>query len=124
MNETDLPAIVAGFPSPAEDYVEPEIDPVKLLIKNSSTFCSRAKCCYDDVGISTGDIVVIDRSLNCKEGMAACILEGQFTIKRFKRERGMVWILPPKDTDYEPIILQEGDDFMVWGIVTYIIKKV
>lgn len=118
--------IVAGFPSPAEDYLEAMLDLNKELIKNpSSTFYGRVKgVSMKDTGVDTGDLLVIDKSLAYRNNaLAVCFINGEFTLKRIKRQ-GDTLLLMPANRDYQPIVVKEDADFAVWGIVTYIIKKV
>lgn len=118
--------IAAGFPSPAEDYLEAMLDLNQLLIKNpSATFYGRVKgTSMRDAGVDDGDLLVIDKSLAYRNNaLAVCFLNGEFTLKRIKRE-GDTLFLMPANPDYQPIVVKEDADFAVWGIVTYIIKKV
>lgn len=117
--------ISAGFPSPAEDYLEPTLDLNRELIKNpSSTFYGRVKgVSMKDSGVDNGDILVIDKSLVYRNNaLAVCHINGEFTLKRVKIEGGTL-ILMPANKDYRPIVVKGDADFSVWGIVTYIIKK-
>lgn len=117
--------ISAGFPSPAEDYLEPTLDLNQALIKNpSSTFYGRVKgCSMKDAGVDDGDLLVIDKSLKYQSGaLAVCYINGEFTLKRIKIQNKTVMLMPA-NPDYQPILIKEEDEFTVWGIVTYIIKK-
>ena len=118
--------ISAGFPSPAEDYLESMLDLNKELIKNpSSTFYGRVKgFSMKDAGVENGDLLVIDKSLPYRHNaLAVCYINGDFTLKRIKAE-GNDLVLLPANEDYRPIVVKEDADFCVWGIVTYVIKKV
>jgi DNA polymerase V len=117
--------ITAGFPSPAEDYLEPALDLNKVLIKNpSATFYGRVKgLSMKDAGVDHDDLLVIDKSLEYRNNaLAVCFLNGEFTLKRIRRINGQLYLMPA-NRDYEPIPVTEDAEFMVWGIVTYIIKK-
>lgn len=117
--------ISAGFPSPAEDYLEPTLDLNRALIKNpSSTFYGRVKgVSMKDAGIDNNDLLVIDKSLTYRNNaIAVCFINGEFTLKRIKVE-GNTLLLMPANEDYQPIVVKEDDEFTVWGIVTYVIKK-
>jgi DNA polymerase V len=117
--------IVAGFPSPAEDYLEAMLDLNKELIKNpSSTFYGRVKgVSMKDAGVDNGDLLVIDKSLPYRNNaLAVCFINGEFTLKRIKREEETL-LLMPANRDYQPIVVKEDADFTVWGIVAYIIKR-
>ena len=117
--------ISAGFPSPAEEYMEAGIDLNLELIRNpDATFFGRVKgYSMKDAGISDGDVLVIDKSLEPRNGsIAVCFLDGEFTVKRILKENDAVFLLPANH-DFKPIRITEENDFLVWGIVTYVIKK-
>ncbi len=117
--------IAAGFPSPAQDYMDLSLDLNKELIKHpSATFYGRVKgTSMKDAGIDDGDILVIDRSLEYRDGMTAvCFIDGEFTVKKLKLENQKVYLIPAND-DFEPIEITEENEFIVWGIVTFVIKK-
>jgi DNA polymerase V len=118
--------ISAGFPSPAEDYLEPALDLNQVLIKNhSATFYGRVKgFSMKDAGVDDGDLLVIDKALEYRDqALCVCFINGEFTLKKIKREKDKIWLMPANQ-DYQPIEVTEEADFMIWGIVTYIIKKV
>lgn len=117
--------IVAGFPSPAQDYVDLKIDLNKELINNpSSTFYARVKgSSMKDAGIQDGDILVIDKSLEPQDGdTAVCFLDGEFTLKFIRIEKDAVYLIPA-NSEFHPIKVTEENNFCIWGIVTYSIKK-
>jgi len=117
--------IRAGFPSPAQDYMEQAIDLNKELIKHpSSTFYGRVVGdSMKDEGIEEGDILVIDKSLELIDGdLAVCYVDGEFTVKRVSIEGDTVWLVPSNPA-YPRIKVTADNDFLVWGIVTYTIKK-
>jgi DNA polymerase V len=118
-------AISAGFPSPADDYVEAGIDLNRELIRNQgSTFFGRVRgTSMSDAGINDGDVLVIDKSLEPYNGaVAVCFVDGEFTVKRIRIEKGVVFLVP-ENKEYKPIRITGENNFMVWGIVTYVIKK-
>lgn len=125
----ELPEIKAGFPSPAQDYVENGIDLNRELVKNpSSTFFGRARgTSMEGAGIYDGDLLIIDKSLEPYEGaVAVCYIDGEFTLKRihFEREGGSVvavWLQPENDS-FHPIKVTEENQFIIWGIVTHSIR--
>ena len=132
ITETDLElpfvdgGISAGFPSPALDFVDAKIDLNKHLIKHpSATFYGRVKGdSLKNAGISDGDLLIIDRSLEPSSGkIAVCYIDGEFTAKRIKKTKTEVWLLPENE-DYPPIKIEEDNNFIVWGIVTHVIKSV
>lgn len=117
--------IKAGFPSPAQDFMDLSIDLNKELVKHpSSTFYGRVSGdSMIDAGIYDGDILIIDKSLEPKDGdMAVCFIDGEFTIKYIKIEEKVIWLVPA-NANYKPIKVTEDNDFLIWGIVTYSIKK-
>ena len=117
--------IAAGFPSPAQDYMDLTLDLNKELIKHpAATFYGRVRgLSMKDAGIDDGDILVIDRSLEYRNNMTAvCFIDGEFTVKKLKLENAKVFLMPANQ-DFDPIEITEDNDFMIWGIVTYVIKK-
>ena len=118
--------ICAGFPSPAQDYVESGIDLNRELVKNpAATFFGRVKGdSMTGAGIEDGDLIVIDKSLEASEGdIAVCFLDGEFTLKRIHIEKDVLWLMP-ENPKYKKIRVTADQHFMVWGIVTYSIKDV
>lgn len=117
--------IRAGFPSPAEDFMEPTLDLNHYVIKNpASTFYARiVGDSMEGAGISDGDIVVIDKSLEPKDGnIAVCFIDGEFTLKRILLEKGHLW-LQPANPKFKPIEITEENHFLVWGVVTHVVKN-
>ncbi|NCB19639.1 MAG: translesion error-prone DNA polymerase V autoproteolytic subunit [Bacteroidia bacterium] len=118
--------IKAGFPSPAEDHTDLKLDLNKELIKNpSATFFARVsgESMIGD-GVGDGDILVVDRSVEPADGqIAVCFLDGEFTLKRI-RINGKTIILVPANPSYKQIEVTADNDFSIWGVVRYIIKKV
>lgn len=115
----------AGFPSPAQDFISDSIDLNRDIIGHSdSTFYARAEGdSMIDAGVHSGDILVIDKSLTPGEGdMAVCCVDGEFTLK-FVEKHDDYLLLVPANPAYEPIRVDEGNEFMVWGVVTYVIHK-
>lgn len=117
--------IAAGFPSPAEDYSDVKLDLNKLVVRNpSSTFYARVSgLSMVGDGIDDGDLLVIDKSIEPIDGvLAVCFVDGEFTLKRFENH-GDYGLLLPSNPDFEPIRVDADNEFMIWGVVTYIIKK-
>ena len=117
--------VSAGFPSPAEHYSSLKLDLNKELIKNpAATFYARVKgISMIDEGIDDGDLIVIDKSIEPYTGcLAVCYIDGEFTLKRFEKHEGY-GLLIPANKDYSPIKVTDNNDFIIWGIVTYVIKK-
>jgi len=128
-SELSLPmmegGISAGFPSPAQDYIDLKIDLNKELITNpSSTFYGRVKgSSMKDAGIVDGDILVIDKSLEPQDGdTAVCFIDGEFTLKYIKIEADAVYLVPA-NSKFQPLKVTEENNFCIWGVVTYSIKN-
>lgn len=118
--------IAAGFPSPAEDFKEVRISLDKELIKNeNATFYARVRGnSMIEANIEDGDLLVIDRSIETRNGkIAVCMIDGEFTIKRLKIEKEQVFLMP-ENKAFKPIKVTEENELIIWGIVTYVIKKV
>ena len=119
--------VKAGFPSPAEDIRE-KLDLMKLLVRHkASTFFFRVSgVSMVDAAMDEGDIIIVDRAVepynNCK---AVCFIDGEYTVKRIEILDGRVRLMPANElnTKYKPIEVTEENSFMVWGVVTYVIKK-
>ena len=117
--------IKAGFPSPAADFEENKISLDKIVVKNKeTTFYAKASGnSMTGAGIDDGDILVIDRSLEpINNKIAVCLIDGEFTVKRIKIDGENVYLMP-ENSNYNPIKIELHNEFVVWGIVTYVIKK-
>lgn len=118
--------ISAGFPSPAEDFLDSSIDLNKELIKNpSTTFYGRVRGdSMINAGLNDGDLLIIDKSLEpVNDKIAVCFIDGEFTVKRIKIEKDIVWLVAEND-NYKPIKVTADNEFLIWGIVTTVIKTV
>ena len=118
--------ISAGFPSPADDFKETRISLDRELVKNKeATFYARVSGdSMVGAGLDDGDLVVIDRSLNPENGkIAVCLVDGEFTVKRIKKEKNKLYLMP-ENIKYKPIELKEENELIIWGVVEYVIKKV
>ncbi len=118
--------ISAGFPSPADDFLDISIDLNKELIKNpSATFYGRVKGdSMKNAGLESGDLLIIDKSLEPVDNkIAVCFIDGEFTVKRIKIESTIIWLIAENDA-YKPIKVTADNEFVIWGIVTTVIKKV
>lgn len=127
--ELELPVIPqgisAGFPSPALDFDDMRIDLNKHLIQHpSATFFGRVKGdSMQGVGIDDGDLIVIDKSLEVRDGqIAVCYIDGEYTLKRIKFIDNECWLVPANDK-YKAIRINPETDFLVWGIVKHVIKS-
>lgn len=127
----DLPfvdsGIKAGFPSPAQDYLTDSIDLNKELIRHKeTTFLARVSgTSLTDAGICEGDLIVVDKSLEVKNGdFVVAYIDGEFTLKEFRLDETnqCAWLIP-HNKDYAPIKVTEENDFMIWGVLTYTIKQ-
>lgn len=119
-------ALPAGFPSPAEDYIEARLDLNEYLIQHpAATFFIRVE--GDSMlgaGIHPDDLLIVDRAVEPAPGMVIiAALDGNLTVKRLLLE-GDRWLLAADNPAYEPIPIGEGDDFSVWGVVTYVIHRI
>lgn len=118
--------IKAGFPSPAADFDETKISIDQLVVKNeTATFYAKANGnSMIGAGIDDGDILVIDRSIEPTDNkIAVCFIDGDFTIKRIKIEEDCIY-LQPENPKFKSIKVTEDNDLIIWGIVTYVVKKV
>lgn len=118
--------ISAGFPSPADDFKETRISLDEELIKNKeATFFARVSGqSMIGAGLDDNDLLVIDRSIEpANNRIAVCFLDGEFTVKRLRVEGTDVW-LKPENPNYPVIKITEDNNFIIWGIVTSVIKKV
>ena len=118
--------ISAGFPSPADDFKEIRISLDKELVKNQeSTFYARVS--GDSMlgaGIDDGDLLVIDKSLSPGNGkIAVCFIDGEFTVKRIKKEKDRLYLMP-ENKKYNRTEIKEENELIIWGVVKYVIKKV
>ena len=122
-----LGEVKAGFPSPAEDIRE-KLDLIKLLVKHkASTFFFRIDgVSMVDAAMDDGDIIIVDRAVepynNCK---AVCFIDGEYTVKRVEMHDGKVRLMPANELNdkYKPIEITPENQFIIWGVVTYTIKK-
>ena len=117
--------VQAGFPSPAEDHLEQRLDLNMLVIDNpSATFFVRvAGESMRGIGITDGDILVVDRSIESwGNRIVVAVIDSEFTIKRFTKRDETV-VLEAENPDYPPIKITEEMDFSVWGVVCWTLKK-
>ena len=118
--------ISAGFPSPADDFKETRISLDRELVKNKeATFYARVSGdSMVGAGLDDGDLLVIDRSKDPVNGkIAICLIDGEFTVKRIKKEKNKLYLMP-ENKNYKPIELKEENELIIWGVVEYVIKKV
>lgn len=118
-----LYSATAGFPSPAQDYMEEDINLQELLIpKPLSTFIIRVKgesminACIPD-----GALLVVDKSIKATHGkIIVAVVNGEFTVKRLVKTP-RAWVLHPENTLYKPMVITDDMQFEVWGVVTKIL---
>ncbi len=116
----------AGFPSPAEDYIEAQLDLNDHLIKNpAATFFVRVSGdSMQNAGIHDQDILVVDRSLEARDGkIVIAVIDGELSVKRLRIKHGKP-SLQPENSNYEPITIDQQNDFRIWGVVTSVIHAV
>ena len=123
----DLPlvgGIIAGYPSPADDFVYESIDLNKLIVKHpDATFYARVRGQSMMGDFMEDDLLVIDRSIDWTDNkIALCYVDNEFTLKRLKIENGKCFLIP-SNSDFPIIEVDNEKDVIVWGIVTYSIKK-
>lgn len=117
----------AGFPSPAQDYMTDSIDLNRELIRHpATTFYARASGdSMKDCGIDDGDLLVIDKALEPQDGdIVVAYIDGEFTLKtvRFDDNEKCIWLIPA-NKEYSPIKITEENNFLIWGVLTYNIKR-
>lgn len=129
-NIKDIPlaytGVSAGFPSPADDFKELRISIDQEVVKNEeATFYARVDGqSMQGAGLDDGDLLVIDRSKEPKDNsIAVCFIDGEFTVKRLKVEEECIFLIP-ENPNYKPIKVTEDNQLIIWGVVTYVVKKV
>ena len=140
-----LNKIAAGFPSPAEDYIDKTVDMNDLLISNrDATFIVQVESLsMKDVGIEVNDYLIVDRSIRSQHyDIVVAFIDNEFTVKRMMITQQMshqelfdifhndnelkdlpaVW-LKPENIDYHPILPRSEQELVIWGVVTKVIKN-
>ena len=118
-------SISAGFPSPADDFKESKISIDQEVVKNeSATFYARVVGqSMQGAGLDDGDLIVIDRSQEPGNGkIDVCYVDGEFTVKRLKVENECIYLMP-ENKKYKALKVTEENQLIIWGVVTYVIKK-
>lgn len=121
-----LEAVQAGFPSPAEDYIERSLDLNEHLVRHpAATFFVRAQGdSMTEAGILSGDILVVDRALDPSDGrIVIAVLDGELTVKRFRRLGGKVCLEAASRTFRKPIEFDDESELTIWGVVTHTIHE-
>ena len=117
--------VAAGFPSPADDYIEGPLDLNEHVIKHpSATYFVRASGdSMNGAGIFNGDLLIVDRSLEPIHGKVVIAeVDGQLTVKRLSKLKDH-FSLQPENTSYPSIELQEGNEVVLWGVVTHVLHN-
>lgn len=121
-----LSRVRAGFPSPADDYLEKKLDLNEHLIKHPAAtfFVKVTGDSMINAGIFSGDILIVDRSLEATHNkIVVAVLNGDFTIKRMKKRLGKIFLFA-ENPNYQPIEVGDGVNFEVWGVVVHVIHSV
>lgn len=125
--EGPVGTVKAGFPSPADDFRE-KLDLAKLLVRHSaSTFFFRIDgVSMVDADMDEGDIIIVDRAVEPWSGCkAVCFIDGEYTVKRVELHPDGAVLLPCNELNkkFKPIPVGPDNEFLIWGVVTYVIKK-
>lgn len=118
--------ISAGFPSPADDFIDRRLDLNEFLITHpSATFFVRVEgTSMIEAGIRPEDILIVDKALEPRPGnIVIAVVDGEFTVKRFQKTRGKSFLLA-ENPGFKPIEITENMRVEIWGVVTYVIHKV
>lgn len=118
-----IPKVACGFPSPADDYLELDLDLNQYLIKHpAATFFVRAEGdSMRGIGILPGDLLIVDKSLMPKDNsIVLAVINGEFTVKRLKIVAGKGFLCPA-NKNYKPMAISSIDSFQFWGVVTHAI---
>ena len=122
-----LPAasVSAGFPSPADDYIDRELDLNEHLIQHpAATFFVRVTgTSMIGAGIHDGDLLIVDRAVEPRDGsVVIAVLFGDLTVKRLRLRKGVL-LLEAENQAYDPIAIPQGADFQVWGVCRHVIHS-
>ncbi|MGQ3891363.1 LexA family protein [Legionella sp. CNM-4043-24] len=116
-------SVRAGFPSPADDYIEQHLDLNHHLVRHPAAtfFVTASGDSMSGAGIMSGDMLVVDRSLEAVHGkIVIAAVNGELTVKRLSREGGRIRLLPENDR-YPPVEIGDDEDLVIWGVVTHVI---
>lgn len=118
--------VPAGFPSPADDYVDQRLDLNAHLVEHpAATFFTRVSGhSMRGAGIHDGDLLIVDRALEPQDGrIVIAAVNGELTVKRLRLRKNGAWLVP-EHPDYKPLKITEGLDCVIWGVVTRVIHAV
>lgn len=117
--------VQAGFPSPADDYIEAHLDLNSHLIKHPAAtfFVIASGDSMTGAGIRSGDMLIVDKSLEASHGkIVIAALDGELTVKRLSKREGRVQLLP-ENPHFQPIDITDEQDLVIWGVVTHVIHQ-
>ncbi|WP_312049254.1 LexA family protein [Acinetobacter courvalinii] len=117
--------VSAGFPSPAQDYIDKKIDMNEHLIQNEcATFIVKvASLSMINAGIDIDDELIVDRSLEAKHrDIIVALVDNDFTVKRLMMDETGIW-LKAENPEYSNIYLNDGQQLEIWGVVTFVLKN-
>lgn len=117
--------VAAGFPSPAEDYIEGKLDLNKYLIRHpAATFFVRVTGeSMINAGIHPGDILIVDRAIEpANKNVVIAVIDGEFMVKRLSMIQGKVFLMPENE-NFKPLKIENEMNFEVWGVVTNVIHR-
>lgn len=117
--------VKAGFPSPADDYIETYLDLNSHIIKHPAAtfFLTASGDSMINAGITSGDMLVVDRSIEpTHDKIVIAAINGELTVKRLSRTQGRIQLLS-ENKKYKPIDITDEQDLVIWGVVTYVIHK-
>lgn len=116
----------AGFPSPADDYVEAFLDLNEHLIehKDATFFVQATGDSMTGAGIQEGNLLVVDRALEARHGdIVIAVIDGDLTVKRLEKRRGRIRLMA-ENPAYDPIEFTDGQELTIWGVVTSVIQRI
>jgi DNA polymerase V len=120
-----LAKVSAGFPSPADDFLEKKIDLNEHFVRHpAATFFVRVQGeSMKNAGIHSGDILIVDRSLEVRDAsVVVAVIDGEFTVKHVKKDGKQLFLVPANE-DFSAVEITEAMDFTVWGVVTNVIHS-
>jgi DNA polymerase V len=118
-------SVSAGFPSPADDYLERDLDLNEYFIRHeSATFFVRVSGdSMERAGILDNDVLVVDKSLEPRDGaIVIAVIDGELTVKRLRKRNGQVQLVP-ENPNYQPITILPEQEFLIWGVVTGVARS-
>ena len=120
-----LSPVKAGFPSPADDYIEKKLDLNEHLVRNPpATFFLRVSGdSMKDAGIHNEDLLIVDCSINAvSENIVVAALDGELTLKRVRKIEGKLYLIA-ENNSYSSIPVNDSSDLVIWGVVTHVIHR-